>query len=52
MMQISEKYKFPPFRPRVRAAKEPVVELGRLRLSGQSIDHFSVARECTSTSSE
>ncbi len=34
MMQITEKWQFPPFRPRIRAAKEPPVEFGRLRLAG------------------
>ncbi len=34
MMQITEKWQSPPFRPRIRTAKEPLVEFGRLRLAG------------------
>ncbi len=33
MMQIAEKFLFPPFRPRIRAAKESLVEFRRLRLA-------------------
>ncbi len=42
-MQIAEKGQFSQFRPRIRAAKEPLVEFGRLRLAG--LDSFSVARK-------
>ncbi len=34
MMQITEKRQFPPSRPGIQAAKELLVEFGRLRLTG------------------
>ncbi len=34
MMQIAEKCQFPPSRPAIRAAMEPLIKFGQLRLVG------------------